>query len=129
MQEKGFQLSGIHPKIDIAVDVDNKNYDYEHRSNFLVEKKGRSGLVKLKKSGSTSVLPPDLRQELVLEYLFYSPDEIFIYDAEKNRIHEVTISVKGSGINKEKSRFILVVLIILGCALLGRFVFGEVFIP
>lgn len=128
LQEKGYHLKDVHPKIDVNLTVDKKSYDYEHRCNFLVGKKGRTYLVKVKKPGSAPVVPSDLRQDLLVESFYFSPDGILVFDGEKKRLYEISLSVKGpAGIQKTKTRLALAALVVIGCIILAQIVIRGVF--
>lgn len=128
LHERGFRLEEIHPSLAVTITEEGKKKPFSHEGDFFVARGGKSYLVKIKRGEGATLSSPGLRRDLLLDYLFFQPDGIFLYDAEKDRLRELQISLAGeSGGGWSKERILwqaaLVVLIVAGLVFLYRLVF------
>ena len=127
LQARGYRLEEIHPFVPVTITCDRSKKDFTHEGDFTVSKGGKTYLVKVKKGDGSNLSSPGLRRELLLDYLFFLPDGLFLYDGEKEQLQELQISLAVEGYGGGKEKFLwqaaLAVLIIAGLAFLYRLVF------
>lgn len=130
LQVRGFKLAEIHPSVPVSVSIEQKSKDFVYEGDFIVSKKNKTYLVKVKR-GDTAPLSAALRQELILEQLLFQTDGLFLYDSEKEKLQELKLSFNsaGSGENRGEGghgilwQAALFMLVVAGLALLYRLVF------
>ncbi len=130
LREEGYTLHEIHPATPVVYSVDKqKSKEFTHSGNFVVRKSGRSYLVKVVKGSKTSTLTNvSVRNDLLLDHLFFLPQGIIVYNVDNNRIQEVSFSFGGrSPLEKRFIRVALIALIVAGVAYMAFYVYTEVF--
>lgn len=123
-------MAEIHPSVTVSLKVEQKAKDYTYEGDFIVSKRNQSHLVRVKR-GDTSPLSASLRQELILQQLLFQTDGVFLYDSEKERLQEITLSYASAGGGEDKAakgdqalwQAALFMLIIAGLVLLYRLFF------
>lgn len=123
LQIRGYRLEEIHPAIPVTFTVENKSRRFTHRSGFTVVKSGKVYLVKVKQGEGASLSTPVLRRELMLDFLFFRPAALFLYDSERDRLQKLSFSCGGGYMGNTDNRFLLLsllLLVIAGVALLCR---------
>lgn len=127
LQTRGYRLEDIHPCVPVTLTVEDKSRHFTHSGGFIVGKGGKSFLVKIKRGEGTPLTAAELRRELILDFLFFQPAGLFLYDGEKDRLQELHLSFGGgSAGGKADNRLLqlsLLLLIAVGVALLYRLLF------
>ena len=129
LQEEGYTLQQAHPVISVAMNVDDdKKKEFNHKINFIASRGGRSYLVKVVKGDNTSPLSSAaLRKDLLMDQLFFLPAGILVYNVDNNRIQKISFSFDGYSIMEKKiTRAALIILIMIGVAILGWYIYEGV---
>lgn len=126
MQTLGYRLEEIHPAIPVTLTVENKSRRFTHSGGFTVAKGGKIYLVKVKRGEGTPLSTSGLRRELMLDFLLFQPAGLFLYDSERGRLQELSLSFSGGtgkAVNNYILQFSLVLLIAAGTVFLYRLFF------
>ena len=95
-------MEEIHPGTPVTLLVENKSRRFNYRGVFIVKKLGKNYLVKLKRGDATPLSSAGLRQEMLLDYLFFQLDGILYYDLEKDKFQELSFKFEGRGSSSEQ---------------------------
>ncbi|NMA91557.1 MAG: hypothetical protein GX973_00340 [Firmicutes bacterium] len=123
LKAQGYRLEEIHPGTPVTLLVENKSRRFNYRGVFIVKKLGKNYLVKLKRGDATPLSSAGLRQEMLLDYLFFQLDGILYYDLEKDKFQELSFKFEGRGSSSEQRllRGAIIALIGIGAVLLYYF--------
>lgn len=123
LQDSGYRLAEIHPALPVSMSLDGKQKSFFHEGDFIVSRGGKNYLVKMIK-GEGPLNWTALRRELLLDYLFFQTEGIFLYRENKGQLQEIRFSFQSEP--SAKSNFVrkavLILLIALGAVYLGYLV-------
>lgn len=128
LQDSGYRLAEIHPSLPVSMSLDGKQKSFFHEGDFIVSRKGKNYLVKMVK-GEGPLNWKALRRELLLDYLFFQTEGIFLYRENKGQLQEIGFSFQSEPGAKEKfiRKAALILLIALGAVYLGYLVISGGF--
>ena len=106
---KGFKIIAEQVSLKKNIFIDNKEYSYEIRADFIVQKKGKKALVEVK-TGKEAVDPltTNTRRQLFEYSQSYNVDKVFLLDADSMTMKEISFRLQ-----KKKSLFIVYLIIFI----------------
>lgn len=126
LKDKGFRLQEVHPSVPVSMRRDGKEHSFAHAGELFVTKKGKLYLVKIKKDKDSRINTASFRRELMLDFLFFQPEAILLFDTEREKLQQ--ISFRTQGFPAERRRLLsilLLILIIIGVVFLLSLIIGE----
>lgn len=90
LEHLGFTILEDQASRQIEMEVDGVKLPVNVRVDYLVERRGRRGVVEVK-TGKVATDPTSTatRRQLLEYSLAYDVDEVFLYDAEARRLQEI----------------------------------------
>ncbi len=83
----GFEILSSQAQLTATVSVNGENRDYTIRADYLVRRRGRTGIVEVK-TGNRAIDPTgtDTRRQLFEYYHLFRPDDVYLFDAEHGEL-------------------------------------------
>ena len=78
LQAQGYRLEEIHPSVPVTLTVEQKNRQFNFTGGFTVRKGAKTYLAKVKRGEASALTSTELRNELLLDYLFFQPDGLLV---------------------------------------------------
>ena len=75
--------------------IDNEKHKFSLRADFIVLKKGIKALVDAKTGSAINPLNPLTRRQLLEYFLNYDVQKVYLFDASKKVLREVSFEMKG----------------------------------
>lgn len=117
LQEQGFELRDIHPARPVALTCEQKSLEYIYEGGFTVKRGGKFYYVKIKRGEGSPLTSAGLRNELLLDYLFFQPEGLFLYDVEKDRLQALRFDLTAAGRSRSARQRPLTFILVSAIAL------------
>jgi len=90
LEEAGYEVIRVKPNIAVKMEIDDKDYTFELKGDYLVTREGHKFLVRVRRDSKPARLHSKLwRGTLLRDALAFRVSGVVVLNAEKESLHEV----------------------------------------
>lgn len=90
LEEAGYEIVRIKPSVTVRMEIDGRPYPFEMKADFLVSRKGRRYLVRIRRDSKQARLQSKMwRGAHLRDTLAFRADGILVLNLEKETVQEV----------------------------------------